>query len=66
MVADLSDRQATQEKAAVVRSQNGSQVRAAKPIIGGRVGARTELDGRSVIMLTANNYLGLAGDSRSD
>ncbi|RKE74169.1 aminotransferase class I/II-fold pyridoxal phosphate-dependent enzyme [Pseudorhodoplanes sinuspersici] len=34
-----------------------------KPIIGGRVGARTELDGRSVIMLTANNYLGLAGDS---
>jgi len=37
-------------------------VRAAKPIIGGRVGARTELDGRSIILLTANNYLGLAGD----
>ncbi len=36
--------------------------RANKPVIGGRVGARTELDGRSVILLTANNYLGLAGD----
>jgi len=36
--------------------------RASKPVIGGRVGGRTELDGRSVILLTANNYLGLAGD----
>ena len=33
-----------------------------KPIVGGRVGARTEIDGRSVILLTCNNYLGLAGD----
>lgn len=39
-----------------------SAKRAQKPVIGGRVGARTELDGRSVILLTANNYLGLAGD----
>jgi glycine C-acetyltransferase len=37
--------------------------RGAKPIISGRVGARTILDGREVILLTANNYLGLAGDS---
>jgi glycine C-acetyltransferase len=36
--------------------------REGKPVIGGRVGARVELDGRSVILLTANNYLGLAGD----
>jgi glycine C-acetyltransferase len=33
-----------------------------KPVLGGRVGARTEIDGRSVILLTANNYLGFAGD----
>lgn len=46
-----------------MKLQNASQARAAKPVIGGRVGARTELDGRSVILLTANNYLGLAGDS---
>ncbi len=37
--------------------------RGAKPVIGGRVGGRTMLDGREVILLTANNYLGLAGDS---
>ncbi len=43
-------------------SENASPPRAKKPIIGGRVGARTELDGRSVLLLTANNYLGLAGD----
>jgi glycine C-acetyltransferase len=43
-------------------SENASPARAKKPIIGGRVGARTELDGRSVLLLTANNYLGLAGD----
>lgn len=36
--------------------------RANKPVVGGRVGARTLLDGRPVILLTANNYLGLAGD----
>lgn len=42
--------------------QDSSQPRAMKPVIGGRVGARTELDGRSIIMLTANNYLGFAGD----
>jgi glycine C-acetyltransferase len=45
-----------------VTSETQSQARARKPILGGRVGARTELDGRSVILLTANNYLGLAGD----
>jgi glycine C-acetyltransferase len=45
-----------------VASENASPPRAKKPIIGGRVGARTELDGRSVLLLTANNYLGLAGD----
>jgi glycine C-acetyltransferase len=39
-----------------------SSARSGKPVIGGRVGARTEIDGRSVILLTANNYLGLAGD----
>lgn len=44
-------------------SQAATAARAAKPVIGGRVGARAELDGRSVIMLTANNYLGLAGDA---
>jgi glycine C-acetyltransferase len=43
-------------------SESVSPARAKKPIIGGRVGARTELDGRSVLLLTANNYLGLAGD----
>lgn len=48
--------------APVSTSHAGSARRAAKPVIGGRVGARTELDGRSVILLTANNYLGLAGD----
>ncbi|MET0277581.1 MAG: aminotransferase class I/II-fold pyridoxal phosphate-dependent enzyme [Pseudorhodoplanes sp.] len=37
--------------------------RSTKPVIGGRVGARTELDGRSIILLTANNYLGLAGNT---
>ena len=47
----------------LVNSQNVSVARASKPIISGRVGARTELDGRSVILLTANNYLGLAGDA---
>jgi glycine C-acetyltransferase len=36
--------------------------RAQKPVLGGPVGARTIIDGRSVILLTANNYLGLAGD----
>jgi glycine C-acetyltransferase len=46
-----------------VTSQAISQGRARKPVIGGRVGARTELDGRTVILLTANNYLGLAGDA---
>jgi glycine C-acetyltransferase len=45
-----------------VTSQTVPLARAKKPVIGGRVGARTELDGRSVILLTANNYLGLAGD----
>jgi glycine C-acetyltransferase len=45
-----------------VKSQDNAPARAIKPVIGGRVGARTELDGRSVILLTANNYLGLAGD----
>ena len=45
-----------------MKPPSGSQARAAKPVIGGRIGARTELDGRSVILLTANNYLGLAGD----
>ena len=38
--------------------------RANKPVVGGRVGARTLLDGRPVILLTANNYLGLAGDPK--
>jgi len=37
-------------------------MRAGKPVVGGPVGARATLDGRSVILLTANNYLGLAGD----
>ena len=46
-----------------MNSQNLSEARATKPVIGGRVGARTELDGRPVILLTANNYLGLAADS---
>jgi glycine C-acetyltransferase len=32
-------------------------------MIGGRIGARTMLDGREIILLTANNYLGLAGDT---
>jgi glycine C-acetyltransferase len=45
-----------------LNSQPDTSARAKKPVIGGRVGARTELDGRSVILLTANNYLGLAGD----
>lgn len=45
-----------------MKLQDLPHARAKKPIIGGRVGARTELDGRSVILLTANNYLGLAGD----
>ncbi len=45
-----------------MNSQNVSVARASKPVIGGRVGARAELDGREVILLTANNYLGLAGD----
>jgi glycine C-acetyltransferase len=40
-----------------------AQARAKKPMIAGRVGARTELDGREIILLTANNYLGLAGDT---
>jgi glycine C-acetyltransferase len=53
---------ARNEVSAVVTSAKTSPARAKKPIIGGRVGARTELDGRSVILLTANNYLGLAGD----
>ncbi|MGD9920676.1 MAG: aminotransferase class I/II-fold pyridoxal phosphate-dependent enzyme [Pseudorhodoplanes sp.] len=44
-------------------SEDVSRARADKPVIDGRVGARTELDGRSVILLTANNYLGLAGDT---
>lgn len=43
-------------------STSVSDARAIKPIIGGRVGARADLDGRPVILLTANNYLGLAGD----
>jgi glycine C-acetyltransferase len=45
-----------------VTSANSTPARSNKPILGGRVGARTELDGRSVLLLTANNYLGLAGD----
>jgi glycine C-acetyltransferase len=45
-----------------VTSESVAPARAKKPIIGGRIGARTELDGRSVLLLTANNYLGLAGD----
>jgi glycine C-acetyltransferase len=45
-----------------VTSRDAAFVRAGKPVVGGRVGARTELDGHSVILLTANNYLGLAGD----
>lgn len=44
-------------------SESDSRGRAAKPVIGGRVGARTMLDGREIILLTANNYLGLAGDT---
>ncbi len=36
--------------------------RSRKPLLGGMLGARTLLDGRPVIMLGANNYLGLAGD----
>src|SRR5215203_1354648 len=51
------------DKTAMVTSENLPAARAKKPILGGRVGARTEIDGRSVILLTANNYLGLAGDS---
>lgn len=50
------------QKAATVTSDHASSARAKKPVIGGRIGARTELDGRSVLLLTANNYLGLAGD----
>ena len=46
----------------MVTSEKLPAARSRKPILGGRVGARTELDGRSVILLTANNYLGLAGD----
>jgi glycine C-acetyltransferase len=46
-----------------VTSTSHSLARGAKPVIGGRVGARAELDGRDIILLTANNYLGLAGDS---
>lgn len=44
-------------------SENDSRGRGAKPVVGGRVGARTILDGREIILLTANNYLGLAGDA---
>jgi glycine C-acetyltransferase len=46
-----------------VTSISSDRARGAKPIIGGRVGARAILDGREIILLTANNYLGLAGDS---
>ena len=36
--------------------------RAEKPVISGRTGGRTTLNGRELLLLTANNYLGLAGD----
>ena len=36
--------------------------RGKKPALTGPVGARIALDGRQVILLTANNYLGLAND----
>ena len=47
----------------MVNSGNPVSGRAKKPIIQGRVGAHADIDGRSVILLTANNYLGLAGDT---
>jgi glycine C-acetyltransferase len=39
-----------------------SSGRALKPVLTGPVGARMALGGREVILLTANNYLGLAND----
>jgi glycine C-acetyltransferase len=45
-----------------VLPEESADLQRMKPVIGGRVGARTALNGRSIILLTANNYLGLAGD----